>query len=393
MIYIVTLFTICCLVYNYDIQGKEKYKTIWFYIVLVLLTSISAFSYCVGADTPGYMYAYDAYNLENFSKDMILHDNIRIQPLWSLLIYGCHIFSDNYLFFKIVQAVVLNFSVMFFIKKNSRYWFIGILLYCIFMYLDYNFNIMRQSFSLACFLFGYKYYREGKLLKYYLSAFCAIMFHVGAIIVLFLPLFNIIKYNKNVIVFIILPLLFMALVALKTSFSIVTSLLTFFPADLSALGDLYMSSEKLGIKEGGLTSYLKSGIIIFFYFYVLYYSLKYKLIENRRDAAPLVMFIFLSVLSIFLPILFRFNGYFTVIMICVVSQFIIDFPKKRIKDFKKLSIVFLLSVYILVISPLRSYFAFDTFVGVNRWTQYYPYYSVFNKQIDRDRAMIWGYHE
>lgn len=394
MIYIVTLILICGLVYNYDILGKEKYKISWLYILMVWLTSISAFSYCVGADTPGYMHSYDAYTLNNFSFDEIMQDNVRIQPLWSLLLYACHIFSDDYLLFKIVQAIVLNFSVILFLKKNSKYWFVGILLYCCFLYLDYNFNIMRQSFSLACFLLGYRYYQKGNLIRYYLNAVLAIMFHVGAVIILFLPIFNIIKYTKRTIVFILVPLLLVTLFVLKTSFNnIVTVILAFSPADISDLGNLYLSSAKLGMREGRITFYMRILVNVTFYLSVLFYNLKYKLIDNKKDIAPFVFFLFLNVLSIFLPILARFNGYFTIIMIGILSSFIIDFPKRRIKDFKKLSIVFLLSAYIIIISPIRSYFAFDTFVNAPRWIQYYPYYSVFNKQIDRDRARIWGYHE
>lgn len=393
MIYLLPIFVLCFLICRYDILEKKNYRNICFYLILIWLICISAFQYCVGADTPRYMYDYDKFRLESFDWKYIFTSDIRAQPGWNLLMYLCHFISDDYLAFKIIQAIFLNVTILCFFKSNSKYLFTCILLYCLYLYLDYNFNLMRQSFAVAIFLIGYKKFIKKRWFAFCLYVILAISFHISAIILLLLPLLNLIRMNKCSILFFIAVLVFVLSYIYIYGTNIMGIFLQFFPEEIEYLGDMYINSLKLGVAQGsGPVFFLKIVIKLSLLIYILFYNYKNNLIHNRISYSSYLMYLLLYVITSFLPIMFRFNGYFTVIMICFAANFLMDFPRKKMKNMKKLSMAVLFAIFICILTPIKSYFAYDKLVGASRWVQYYPYYTVFDKKLDHTRNIIFGNH-
>ena len=157
MIYIVTLVVILLLVYQFDIVGKTQNKLLYYNMLMCWLTAISAFQYCVGSDTPIYMYEHDVYSWKDFTWDYIFSFPKR-QPGWVLLSLMGKLFSDDYFVIKLFQAIIVNVAIFKFFRKQSKAIFTCIFFYFIMLYLDFSFNIMRASIAIAIFLLGYLYF-------------------------------------------------------------------------------------------------------------------------------------------------------------------------------------------------------------------------------------------
>ena len=122
----------------------------------VWLILLSGLAYQVGSDNPGYMYEYDSFS---FKKIESIHDLINFkdnrQPLWVLLEYFCHSISPNFVLLKLVIAIFCNWVISRFILKHSLYPFTALLFYGLILYLNLNFNALRQLLAISFFLLGY----------------------------------------------------------------------------------------------------------------------------------------------------------------------------------------------------------------------------------------------
>lgn len=397
MIYILTLVLILYFVIRFDINGQTGQKELFYKILLVWFIAVSGLAYNIGADTPTYMYEYDDFRWSDIHSwgDLTLYRHR--QPGWVLVNLLCHLFSNNFLFFKLVFAIFLNIVVFKFIKKYCPYVFSGVLLYAVMLYLNLNFNTLRQSYSFAFFLLGFDFFVEKKWVKYYFFAVIAFLFHSSASICFLFPLLQIIKINQKnlIIVFSVIVVLFLG------------GKVFFMGLFQNIFNNLMLSSDSLAEEYGDLgnkyiTRYVKGELSLFGYietiiklafgFFIVYYNW-----QNRKGMFQTIgffsiMFLVFRVLNSFIPVLFfRLMFYvqpFYIISLCV---FCMDFCNSY---FSKKTVLIPVIVLLLICStPIQALFNTNNRSGTPEIVQFYPYYSVFNPQIYWPRAQKWGWHE
>ena len=209
-IYFIVLVILCMLILTLSLKkyGKTN-ENVFLVISFVILSLIAALRhYSVGADTEQFVQAFDYIkNIEisDFSK-------LRYETGFSLL---CWIlarlkFSGQSLI--IVSSLFINYSVMNFIKKNSKNVYMSTLLYILCTFYFSYMNIMRQAIAIGIILLGFENLKNKKNLRFSLYVIAASFFHFSALLcLLFIPM-NKMKYNKKIIyssiVFMIISFIF-----------------------------------------------------------------------------------------------------------------------------------------------------------------------------------------
>lgn len=387
MIYIITILVLLALVFHFDINGNTRYKITAYYILMFWFIAVSGFQYCIGSDMPPYMYEYDAVQWKDVTWDSITGLNNR-QLGWILLINFCKLISKDFVVLKIIQAIFLNVAFFTFFKRQTKALFTSILFYSLYLYLDLNFNILRQSIAVGIFLLGYTFYAEKNWLKYYICVFSAIMFHNTAAILIFLPLLHLIKINRNSLILLSISF-FICLVGIRylpvTDF-LLGHLSIFMNSDVALMADWYLTDEKYGKNSVSLISYM---VVAMLYFWVIFFNYRNNMYKYKYDLLIIFTYIFILALNTSIPIFARLNYYFIPIFIYLLSNFIINFPKLRLeKRLRLISVVFL--VVLFSYSSVIGLFRINTSYDDKNIVQYYPYYTVFNKKVSPLRAKLWG---
>lgn len=375
MIYIFTLF-VCmfCLIY-FDILNKKQKRTVAYKGLLIWFIAISALQYNMGTDMGYYMEWYKNLNTNNWSFNNLINDNKQHQPGWVALGYLCRFITDDFLLLKLVQATFVNIAIFSFFKRETRYIFVSILLYGLMSYLVVNFNLMRQSIALGFALYGFTYLRLKQYKKYYLFVLLAFLFHNSAIILVLLPLFSL-KYTKRntTILISIFILIICSLYYLNIENIFLNILYSgYLGDDIAGAGLAYMSRERLGVQSSFSVFSIQRIIMIVS---IVYYMRKY---NDTYFGAFGLIYIFLQILTGFLPILWRFRLYFDFAYYIILSQLIVEYPKTK----KSISPIVLGIILVLVFFfPLREYLAHVENSQYRNIDQYYPYHSIFDKEHD-----------
>lgn len=373
------------LVFHYDINGNIYNRMTSYYVLMCWFIFVSAFQYSIGSDTPPYMYEYDRIQWKDINWSNIFSLSNR-QFGWLLLLNLCKLISHDYVTMKIIQAVILNLAFFLFFKRRTKAIFTCILFYAIFLYLDFNFNLIRQSFAIAIFLFGYNYYTDKKWLKYYLVVFGAIMFHNTAAILLFLPLLQLIHINNKS--FATIFVLFIISSVVTKTFPLTEYILGYLSkfggSDIEFMGNVYLTSEKYG--QNNITKVISFMTLL--YIIVIYFNYKFDLCRSTADLLVVIAFVFLKDINASIPIFARLNFYLMPLFIYLLANFVINFPIYKFTSFRRSIIV--LCIVLFTFSPINDLFQTNTTYYDKNIVQFYPYYTVFDKQIDPMRAKLFG---
>lgn len=396
MIYIISLviITILSIYFDFYCNGKSNKASIFYNLLLIWFISVSGFAYNVGSDIPAYMDEYDGF-CQFFSfyslSDIFTFENR--QPAWVLLNIICGAISDNFLTLKLIIASFVNSCIFYFIKRRTRYYFLGILFYSVFLYLNLNFNALRQSVSIAFFLLAYLDFADRKYGRYCAWAICAFLFHVSGIISFILPLLKYVRVNSKSLFLYGTILVLLLLVALRTGIlqdaltTFLTTGIEFSGENISNLGNRYADVN------GDLVNALNlNGVIVsFFNMCIIIGVIFYNRNINPYDSSVCVGYLVLFVLNFTVPVVFyRFMFYLQIVYICTLSTFSIEFPKL----FKNLrTAVLMLLLLVFLYSPFKSLFSVNISSGIMLIDQFCPYYSVFNPQLDHQRLYYFGAHE
>ena len=179
-------------------------KQKWWFVELIILILLSGLRFRVGGDSLAY---YDYY-LENPSFKEILSNGLfsfNYGQAWYSLQNICQLFTDDFVLFQIVHAAIVNFSVFYFVKRYCKRPFLLIVFYFYMIYPNYNMEIMRQSLSIALYLWSIPLLIKKKYIKYYILTFFAFGFHNTAIILFILPIiYNVLSKRFSITAFLII---------------------------------------------------------------------------------------------------------------------------------------------------------------------------------------------
>lgn len=121
------------------------------------------------------------------------------EPLFLLLAYITAKYGNRYIYYFVLQFLVVAPLYFTILRKNTRKkaW-LGMLIYFMWLY-GYTLNLMRQTIAIAIIIFGTKYILENRNIKYMLSVLVAMGFHSTGILG-FIPLFmyKLLVYEGNI---------------------------------------------------------------------------------------------------------------------------------------------------------------------------------------------------
>ena len=372
MIYLVLLIYIIVLSFRFDKDKqlyKHKSKRIHQIILYLSLSLVAGLSYRLGIDCIRYEMKFDMIEpINQFSTLQLLLSSYDLDPLWAVLNSVVKFFSEEFYVLHLVVALFINGVIFWFVNKHSKYFFITILLYCLFQYWNFNFEILREAVSVSFFLLGLDNIIGGKknYLRYYLLALPAVFFQTFGFVVLLLPIFKVLNVQKHL-----------------TSAIWVTILLTpviFYFMNMITASGLLMEDASSKMESGYLdesSSFNIFGIIISIATLVapsLYMVSKTKgeVDESLRSFAILYPLLIITTYGYYM--MYRMGNYVFIPFVICVGQYIHNALKK--KDVKVFLVFFVFSI--------RNSFNETTY------RRYMPYSSVFDKKTDSRREQIFN---
>lgn len=383
MIYFVIIAFLFFCAYKYDSKPNKKNIRI-FCFCYIALVCLAGFRYRIGLDTIRYEQHYSyALPLSQLTMEDIFQGEYSF--LYILLQGVAKEISDEFYIMQFIHAIIVNFSVFLFIKKNTNAQFLALLLYFILVYHEFCFEVMRESLAVSMFLLSWTYFKNNKWWYYMLFATFAFGFHHSAIFLYLLPLIKlpIIKsalcINKKIIIVSVICLILGYY--LQNKFFDYFLLLDWQDAVADRINS-YNNSD-----YGGQTLNIFGIISVFILrvFYPMYIIMRYKkrnkvYIELESIVA---LFIIFSVLSIPITIFYRMTSYTYLFVILMYANYSSIGYGLNIRNTQKY----------LIYLPLVL-FTFWGFLGKEKsqhvYNRYFPYYSIFTKNVDWNREKLYN---
>lgn len=396
MIYFLILALILMLIYHYDYQCHNIGRKLSYFSVLVIFILVSGLRYRIGIDSVVYEYAYK--DLPNISQLFTFdYSSTRFGIGYLLLNAVARSISDEFVALQFIHALFVNAIIFYFFYRNSKHIFTSILFYYIFLYTNYNFEILRESCAIAVFLLAWPFCVKKKWFKYYLISVIAILFHPSAAITLIVPLIFLPGIRKFFQINSFTPWIIIALFGIG---QIIAA--KFFDwirlMDIASMDSYANTYENSHYAEGRNLNII--GMIAFFIstlFYPLFlgWLIKIKKIKVSIPHFKLVIgmvlvFVYISTLKQSLYILYRFLNYFYPFLILFLSDIIfsyLDIFKQKIKFSFGVWILFFLPIITISLTQYKE----DTEVaGIKKYSRYYPYETVIFKDTDPKREMLFS---
>lgn len=361
-------------------------KQAFFYYILCIVVYLSAFKFRVGSDILVYMGEYDSYPVITNLKFSDLTYNANRQPGWVILISLLRFFTSSFLLFQIVQAVFINGIMFYFIKKNTKYVFTALLFYLVYLYVELNFEVMRESFSIGFFILAIEAFRKNKWVLYYLFVVFAFLFHLSAFFLLLLPLIKLIPINK-VSIWLAFVFFIMLLFCLPMLGTVLKNFV--FLGTIGEKTTSYFNQERYQLVVSGAFLLKSLFLITVTYCATIAYNYKHNNIETWLIRFLLVYFLF-DILNRSIPIFYRLNNYLLIFYIVALTEFIVSFSHSYFfRGFTRFTYVMLLIFFCYF--PIKSYFTVSEYNQVPAYRKYYPYYSYFSGKYDKQREEAFGF--
>lgn len=401
MIYIFIVLILIFLIFHYDYQGHRKNRKHWFNIILILLILIAGLRYRLGSDTVTYSESF----IDN--PDLLEYWNFDFEStrFGRAYIFICAIFrtfSENFIPLQFALAIFYNVVILKFFYKNTENVFTAIFLYFITYYLYFNMEILRETCAICVFLLGWKYFVRSDWTKYYIYVGIAILFHPSAAILLFLPLskLKIMKpfFSLNWFSLLSLAGVYVIGIAISIKFFDLIRLAGIATADNYV--DIYENSDFYG---GGISLNIK-GIIAFIMSKIAYplfavsiiYSYRFRnstLQEAAYKEALVIMlfwYVYILLLSSSIVLLSRFANYFSLFYILGLSDIVFQRIKINKKYLRLSFFTWALFLSPIIYLPISGYFAPSGVNQIPSIHKYYPYSSVLDPTLDREREQIYS---
>lgn len=401
MIYIAITILLFLLTFHFDYQGHTRYRLEWYIFVLIVFICLAGFRYRIGIDSVRYSMGYPALpDLEEFwSYDF---DQTHYGRGYLLLNAVARSISDNFVVMQFILATFVNCVLLRFFYKNTRNIFFACLLYFIFQYFNYNFEILRESCAISVFILAWPYFANDKWWKYYICAAIAVLFHPSAIFTLLLPFIKLPIFRKiftpNLLTPLIMVGMFLLGIIISRIFFDWIKALEF--ATMDEYAKIYENShyaESTTLNIVGILAFL---IKLFIYPLGMIWIFKNDRFQNTRHLNSgyynslmmlFLCYIYISGFTISLQILYRFTNYLAPFFILLLSDAIFN----RIKVYhKRFRLSF--SIWMIILFPLLLLNIYGSFEpvgesGIIKIHRYYPYASVFSQETDRQREMLFNY--
>lgn len=166
--------------------NRSSAAGIWLWIMFLMLTLTAGLRHRLGVDSVVYENMYAGWpgisTLSTFDWD-----SSRFQPLFIVLVSLPRSLSSDFLWMQILEAVAVNAAVVLTVSRISRRPFLLLLFYVVFLYLQLNFEVLREGVAVALFLIAWLLWRKGETVSYLALTAVAGLLHPMAFALLLLP--------------------------------------------------------------------------------------------------------------------------------------------------------------------------------------------------------------
>ena len=383
MIYIIIIFALLILLYQYDIRGYRWNRNLWYNVVLITFILTAGLRYRLGIDTPTYIYDYfhDTPTLSELEiKNLTLGD----YPLWKILNSLGRSLNLKFFIIQLIESTFVNILIFRYIKKHSSYIFTCIFFYFIWMYASYNMEAMKAGFSMTICLYANDYILEKKWQKGIILFAIATLFHPSTLLIAAVSFLTFLKFDYKGIIFLLI-VIFSATI-IQNLYGDIISFLDFDEA-LSNKAEAYGNSERYFAFTGRNYNFF-----IFYYVPLVLSTLtaffiikKSKCNDNSMTLEPyLFLGILFYIISAIILIFFRIFYFYVIYVILFISQALITIIRNS-KFYGGLSIIIIL----MILFPFLFYI--KTTYQNERWMRYYPYSSIIEKNVNEKREMMYNF--
>ena len=194
MIYLLPLFLLILGFIIYDRPNSLKRgRGLWRVIFLVLILIIGLW-YKVGGDTYNYM---NFFYLSPEISDWHPINLAGFEPGFSYLTSAIKTISDNLYVYQIIISFLQTFMLMLFIRQNTPFKFLALLLLFVSMYIYFSTEVVRESLAIGGLLLSYSLLERRKYVLYFTICLILLSIHSSAIICFLFPLTLNLKFNGN----------------------------------------------------------------------------------------------------------------------------------------------------------------------------------------------------
>ena len=398
MTYAIIIILLLCLIYHYDYQGHTRYRLGWYITLMVIFILLAGLRYRLGVDSIRYERTYPTLPTlsQYFNFDF---DSIRYGKGYLLLNAVARSISDNFVVMQCILAIFVNAILFDFFYRNTSKIFFAVLLYFILQFVNYNFEILRESCAVATFVFAWRYFSTNKWFKYYLCAIVAILFHPSAGITLIVPLTRlpilsrIFKINSWT-PWLILGVLGVGVIISKSFVDLITLIQI---TDIQDYADTYKDThyiEGKGLNIIGMTTTFLNAVC--YPGITGWFIAKGKTLDrqtrnlNYKNSleAMLMCYIYIAVLVISIRLFYRFNNYFFPFFALAFSDVIFHKLKFNRKKYKLSFGVWSLILAPFILINIYGYLEVMGDYGIRKYHRYYPYDSVIFKEKDKTRERL-----
>ena len=364
MIYLLPLFLIIIGFKVYDRPYFQKNGTTLWFFVFISLVLIIGLRYKVGGDTYNYM-TYFAWSPELTYWEPF--DASGFEPGFSLLTSAIKTLSDNLYVYQTIISFLQTFMLMVFIRRNTPYKFLALLLLYVSMYLYFSTEVVREALAIGGLLLAYPLLEKKKYVRYYIVCLLLLTLHSSAIICFFLPLLRNLKLDMKFIIYIFL---FIVL-----GFGMATV--------MQRLGSYFIFQKLLRYFEYSNVGYAWSGLR-FIYFSILplwfLYLSKKRLRVNVKYENIICFQILMGIGLWFVPIVFQRLINYTIVFYLVSLAHVTGTCLRDTQYRRMISVNAYKSrcqfVNMLLVCTILAHSSY--YVHLNFYERYIPYHSVFD---------------
>lgn len=396
MLYVAIILLLCFLVYFYDYRQVATGRWFWFIIVTVIFIFLGALRYRVGLDSLDYERFYNNLSPLNFLTQREV-DSSRFAPGFVILASFTKLFTDEPVLLYTIQSAFVCIVASWFFKNNTRHIFFALLMFFIFQYTLLVFEQIREAIAVGFFLLAWPAFKSNKWIKWYALSLCAMLFHLSASVMLVLPVILVpgIRYlfifGKRTWVICTLILIFGFI--LKARFGQYIQLIAV-TQGLENLTTKYEDTNDVNrtINIVGMIGQLIRAVIYplwaLIYFNVIKKSAK-KIKQYDRLEMMVMISVYISIVSIGVPIISRINNYFFFFPVILISDWVFNYVilnRRKIKLGFVSWAIFLLPMFAL---QIYSYWGHINKSGTYKnYMAYYPYTSYLDKEKNAERVRV-----
>ncbi len=401
MLYLIIFLWMIVCSWFYDYKEHKIGKYICYISILVALVLVAGLAYRVGIDSTRYE---DEFRYIPKLSELAYFDmsTTRYAPGYMLMLSGLRSITSDFMIVRFVIAIFVNTVVFWFFNKYTTKIFLALVLYFMFLYFTYVFEVIRESCAVAFFLLAWPHFKNDDWIKYYIFAFLSAMFHTSGIIMLLIPLLYLPGIRSFFMigrrtVYILLAVYIIGMIVRVSMFDMLQTLT--FLESVSERAKAYSETDlSTGIFSfmGIVTTGLK--FIIYPYIAMCLIKKKSRLMhEQNASFDPHLQFmicicLIMATLSIPIGLFYRYNNYFFPFAIIVICNIVYTpIPIKgylyRMNFFK-----WMIALFPLFFIQLYGYVKVYNDQGMQEIQRYYPYTSRLNPVKDDNREKLFRFY-